>query len=164
MLLGALLTGTAWAPKNLFTSSFASDCTFVGSGNEGDFGGSYTLHSFTADKDGTLLVGGLLNGTCQGTLPVEKPESIPLSGDAVRTPFTIDQSTCDSFFITLSGYGLNERAGVSVDLSHVSIQITGENGVTRGTLCAIAKAGPHMSATRFVALLNNVLDLPPTTP
>lgn len=156
VLLGAVLAGTAWAPKNLFTSSFSSDC-LLPSGQEGTFQGSFILGQFRASKDG-VFSSGQLTGTCSGPLPVEKPEEYPIADQLVTVTFTEVAATCDIYDFRLDG-SAGFSSGVSVDMTPVEIQITGQDGIPRGRLCSIPKVARNMSPARYAAFLNSALGL-----
>jgi hypothetical protein len=161
----AALAAPAWAPKNLFTSSFNSTCTTSTSGESGSFSGSFSLYRFLADpKTGELLVEGHVYGTCTplATSVVDNSESV--FGDLMAAPVDITEASCDSFRFSPDGTDTTLK-GMVVDLSPIDILLTGENGIVRGKFCALAKAvGTVANPAAQANVLNKLLGLPPSAP
>jgi hypothetical protein len=152
---GALLTGTAWAPKNLFTNAFGSTCTLSPENGEalGSFDGDFTLSSFTLDKDGELAAVGNLTGTCTRSTVTES------FSETITAPMDVTVASCEAFDFTLEGLVENAK-GTVVDVSPARVLISQTMGYPRGVFCAIGKLASSGDETGLVQVLNRMLVLP----
>jgi hypothetical protein len=152
---GALLSGTAWAPKNLFTNVFGSTCTLSPDNGEapGSFDGDFTLDSFTLNKDGELAAVGTVTGTCTRSTVTES------FTETITAPVDVTVASCEAFDFTLEG-SVDNAKGTLVDVSPARVMISQTMGYPGGVFCAIGKLAANGDETGLVRVLNRMLVLP----
>ena len=147
-MFAGLMTGTAWAPKNLFTNVFSSTCTLSGAtGATGRVNnGSFTLEGFTVGRDGQLMATGQLIALCDGTAVDEE------FNEAIVAPVSVLQADCEAFDFNLAGSVPNPK-GTSIVVSPVRVLIS-DMGYPKGMFCALGRLYATGNTPVLVHMLN----------